>query len=132
MAIFALVSCKNDDDSAKMIEVDEFRNVPVVSVEAKRIIVIKEQLNIDVAFKYNPACEKFYTINSEGLTYTPVVQNASKKKCNGNEITEHKSIGFSTETPGVYDFKFYAGTNDQGEKQYITKTVKVVTKRIRL
>ena len=125
--IFTLFSCSIDDDSGNIMQ----ELAPTVSVEMPENMFFGQTNSIAVTYKKPSSCHYFsgFDVSKNGNTITVgVVTSYRTTNTNCSEtgnllaVTE---LNFVAERNDFYIFKFWRGTNSEGENLFLTREVTV-------
>lgn len=122
--VLLLFSCVNDDDVRPV-------TLRAVTVDSVRIGEIgagtQGETEITTFVTRRSSCEGFYGYDYQrvGTERTVTVFNFITQDANCQEIAEFQenSFNFSPVDPGTYTFRFWSGTNAEGDNMFINKEV---------
>lgn len=127
--VVAFSACSSDDDNADDLLFDY---APIGSVEIPTTFVLGEEYEIKITFTYPSPCHKMF-----GFEYVPendthyfgivTTYDPNDPLCSDEVGTTEEYIWkFRANRNENYIFKFWAGTDSNGEAVFLTKEVQVI------
>ncbi|MFN7045683.1 MAG: hypothetical protein ACK4M1_10855 [Flavobacterium sp.] len=123
--LFVLSSCNLDDEPKS-----EYVLMPVESVEMPASgFNINEVNYIKIRYRRPTTCHLFdnFYVDKDGYTSTIAIRAVKLNENNCEDASEEGpyeiEFAFKPTTLETYTLKFWTGTNDQGENQYIIEEV---------
>lgn len=128
-ALVLLVSCSVDNDNDTNYS---FKVLPVESVDIPSEFTLGETYPITVTYVKPSTChvfrEFYYSKNLNERTVAPITLVYENNDCETLEnVTEEATFNFIVTSNGSYIFNFWQGEDEEGEDQYLTIEVPVVT-----
>ncbi len=126
--VFTLFSCSIDDDDSGNITQEL---APVVSVEMPENMVFRETHSIAITYQKPSSCHYFsgFDVSKSGNTITVGIVNsyrtASTNCSETGNLQAAAELNFVAERNDFYIFKFWRGTNSEGENLFLTREVTV-------
>ena len=123
---FGLNSCLDDEPTSKV----NYSYKAIDSVVIEQVNPLREVTNIKTYFTRNNTCEAFfdYEYRASGFQRDVVMITSTLQDptCQDTTAVGVKTLKFLPESPGEYFFRFWAGTDENGDPIYITKEVGIL------
>ncbi|MFA7447388.1 MAG: hypothetical protein WCY77_03030 [Weeksellaceae bacterium] len=123
---FGLSSCLDDEPTTPV----NYNYKAIDSVVIDQVNPLREITEIKTYFTRNNTCEAFFDykyfaagFDRDVVLVTSTIQDPS---CQDTSVAAMKTLKFLPERPGTYLFRFWAGTDENGDAIYITKEVGIL------
>lgn len=123
---FGLASCLDDEPTTPV----NYNYKAIDSVVIEQVNPHREVTEIKTYFTRNNTCEAFFDykyfaagFERDVVLVTSTIQDPT---CLDTSVVAVKTLNFLPERPGTYLFRFWAGTDENGESIYINKEVGIL------